>query len=573
MRYSFILGILFLGCFGSAPSAHAATLSASPSTGVYSTGSTFTVRVIVNSAGKPINAADGTLSFNPSELSVVSASRGGSIFNLWVTEPTVSGGSITFSGGIPSGYTGGAGNVMTVTFRAKGSGPARVSFSGGSVLANDGMGTNVLTSMDGGNYTIQAATPTPAPEQVIVEYVAPANTPGAPSVTSSTHPDQKKWYAVKEAVLNWDVPSGVTAVRTALDTHSTAVPTKVYDTPMKTLKLADVPEGVSYFHIQFKNKDGWGKVTNYRLAVDSQKPSEITVSLVDNVDKNNPEQQLKVDVKDTTSLVKRFKVQIDNQPAVEMTRDTATGTLKLPAIGPGYHTVIVEAFDEAGNSVIGNASFNIESFEKPVFTEYPHEINEQVIPVIKGKTRSNATVEIILAKVGAEPSTFKVMSDKDGNFTFIPEGKFSTGVYEIKAHATDQYGAQSQDSDTIRIAVQQSGFIRIGSMLVSFLSIIIPLIGLAGLAVLGSWYMVMYLRRFRKEIKKESTEALDILHREFTSLQAELRRQEALLQDSRKTKKLTKTEADMIEVFDRALQNSQRNVEKEIIDVTRLGSK
>ena len=35
----------------------------------------------------------------------------------------------------------------------------------------------------------------------------------------------------------------------------------------------------------------------------------------------------------------------------------------------------------------------------------------------------------------------------------------------------------------------------------------------------------------------------------------------------------TKTEADMIEVFDKALQNSQRNVEKEIIDVTRLGSK
>jgi Cohesin domain len=573
VRYTLILSVIFCGYWGTAVAAQAATLSVSPSTGVYSTGSTFTVRVLVNSGGKSINAADGTLTFNPSELSVVSATRSGSIFNLWVTEPTVAGGSITFSGGLPSGFSGAGGNVITVTFRAKGSGPVKVSFTGGSVLANDGMGTNVLTSMDGGNYTIQAAAPTPAPEQVVVEYVAPANTPGAPAVTSSTHPDQKKWYTAKEAVFNWDLPGGVTAVRTSLDTHSTAIPTKVYDTPMKTLKLSDMPEGVSYFHIQFKNKDGWGKVTNYRLAVDSQKPSEITVSLLDNVDKNNPEQQLKVEVKDLTSFVKRFKVQVDNNEATEMTRDTATGTLKLTGIGPGYHTVIVEAFDEAGNSIIGNTSFNVESFEKPVFTEYPNEINEQVIPVIKGKTRPNATVEIILTKVGAEPSTFKVTSDKDGLFTFIPEGKFSTGVYEIKARATDAYGAQSLDSDTVRIAVQQSGFIRIGSLLVSFLSVIIPLIGLAGLAVLGSWYMVMYLRRFRKEIKKESTEALDILHREFTSLQAELRRQEALLQDSRKTKKLTKSEADMIEVFDRALQNSQRNVEKEIIDVTRLGSK
>ena len=354
MRYSFILGILFLGCFGSAPSAHAATLSASPSTGVYSTGSTFTVRVIVNSAGKPINAADGTLSFNPSELSVVSASRGGSIFNLWVTEPTVSGGSITFSGGIPSGYTGGAGNVMTVTFRAKGSGPARVSFSGGSVLANDGRGTNVLTSMDGGNYTIQAATPTPAPEQVIVEYVAPANTPGAPSVTSSTHPDQKKWYAVKEAVLNWDVPSGVTAVRTALDTHSTAVPTKVYDTPMKTLKLADVPEGVSYFHIQFKNKDGWGKVTHFRLAIDNQKPSAFTITLPEGADLSAPVQTLELHAVDATSPVLKFKIQIDTLSPYEFIATTSQAKLTLPSLSPGVHNVTIEAFDAAQNSLTSN---------------------------------------------------------------------------------------------------------------------------------------------------------------------------------------------------------------------------
>jgi Cohesin domain len=566
------IGLLF-GFFGFAYTASAATLSVSPGTGVYNTGSTFTVRVMVNSSGKPINAAEGTLTFNPSELSVISANRSGSIFNLWVTEPTVSGGSISFSGGLPSGYTGTAGNIMTVTFKAKGSGTVKVNFSSGSVLANDGMGTNVLSSMSGGTFTVTAAAPTPAPEQVVVEYVAPANTPGAPAVTSATHADQKKWYVAKDAELAWELPAGVIALRTSLDSRSTAIPTKVYDTPVRSLKLTDLSEGVSYFHIQFKNKDGWGKVTHYRLAVDSQKPTEIKISQKENSDTNSPEQLLVVNVTDTGSEVKRFKVQIDNGEASEMTRATATGTLKLPALPPGYHTVIIEAFDEAGNSIIGNYSFNIESFEKPIFTEYPNEINEQVIPVIKGKTRPNSTVEITLTKTGAEPTTFKVTSDKDGLFIFIPEGKFSTGVYEIKARASDEYGAQSQDSDTIKIAVQQSGFIRVGSLLVSFLSVIIPLIGLAGLAVVGTWYMVMYLRRFRKAIKKESNEALDILHREFSSLQQELRKQEVLLQESRKTKKLTKSEADMIEVFDRALQNSQRNVEKEIIDVTRLGSK
>ena len=560
--------------FAIAQAAEAATLSVSPGTGVYTSNSNFTVRVVVNTSGKSINAAEGTLNFNPSELAVVSASRGGSIFNLWVAEPSFSNsaGTISFSGGLPSGYIGGSGNIMTVTFKAKGSGASKVSFSSASVLANDGAGTNVLTSMNGGTFTIQAAAPTPEAEEVIVEYVAPANTPGAPGITSSTHGDQKAWHTSKQAVLNWNLPTGVTAVRTSLDDRATAVPTKVYDSPIRTITLGDLDEGISYFHVQFKNADGWGKISHYRLAVDSEKPTEIKISKPENADANNPEQQLLVEVTDATSEVTKFKVQVDGEEMFEVTRDTATGTIKLPSVGPGYHTVVIEAFDAAGNSIIANYSFDVESFEKPVFTEFPQEINEQVIPVIKGTTRPNAVVEITLTKIGTESVTFQLTADGAGLFTFIPEGRFSTGVYELKARATDAYGAQSLDSDTIRIAVQQSGFIRVGSLLVSYLSVIIPLIALAGLAVVVTWYMVIYLRRFRRQLRKESSEALEILHREFTSLQTELRHQEGLIIDSRKTKKLTKAESDMIMVLDKALQTSQRNVEKEINDVSKLAN-
>lgn len=562
----------FLLFLFSTASALAATLSVSPGTGVYSTGSTFTVRVNVNSSGASINAAEGTLKFNPAELSVVSVSRSSSIFNLWVAEPAFSNsaGTVSFSGGSPAGYTGSNGNIMTVTFRAKGSGASKVTFSNGSVLANDGSGTNVLTSMNGGTFTINAAAPTPEAEEVVVEYVAPANTPAAPKITSTTHADSNAWYTTKEAVLNWDLPGGVTAVRTLLDDKSSSVPTKVYDSPIRTITLSDLDEGVSYFHVQLKNADGWGKVSHYRLAIDSQKPTEINISTPEGFDANNPEQQLAVSVVDATSEVNRFKVQVDGGEPFEFVKENASSTIKLPSMGPGYHTVVVEAFDEAGNSIIGNYSFEVKSFEKPTFTEYPSEINDQVIPVIKGTTRPNSTVEIILTKMGAEPTTYEVKSDESGNFTFIPEGRFSTGVYELTARATDEYGAKSLDSDAVRIAVQQPGLLRIGSMLVSVLSVIIPLVVLTVFTIIGGWYLVMYLRRFRKKVRVESVEALDILHREFTSLQTELRHQEALMADSRKTKKLTKAETEMIEILDKALQNSQKNVEKEIMDVTRL---
>jgi hypothetical protein len=550
--------------------AEAASLYLSPATGVHQANSTFSVRVMVNTQGQSINAADASLSFNPRELSVVSVNRSSSIFNLWVTEPTFSNsvGSINFSGGLPSGYSGTAGTVMTITFRAVGSGTARVNFSNGSVLANDGRGTNVLTTMNGGTYTIQSASLAPEPE--VIEYVAPANTPSAPTISSNTHPDPTGWSNSQTAELNWTVPSDVTAVRTLLNEDPTSIPTKVYDTPIRSITLEDLPEGESYFHIQFQNNDGWGRVTHYRLGVDTKAPTSFTITQSEDNDFSNPTQTLLLRAEDETSAVRRFKIKIDANEPYEFIDETGSSTLTLPALDPGYHTVIIEAFDEAGNSIVDSYSFTIQAFDRPIFIEYPTELNEEVIPVIRGETRPNADVEVTLQKIGSEPRTYQVRSLDNGTFTFIPEGTFTQGVYELSAVATDSFGAMSERSEIIKIAVQQPGYVRIGGMVVSVLSIIIPLLAIVILGAFGLWYLVLYLARFRSKVSKESAEALDILHREFSNLQTILRNQESELQASRKNKKLTVAEAEMIETIDRALQASQSAVEKEIVDVRKL---
>ena len=232
--------------------------------------------------------------------------------------------------------------------------------------------------------------------------------------------------------------------------------------------------------------------------------------------------------------------------------------------------MIVEAFDEAGNSIVGTFSFTIESFEKPIFTEIPSEINQEVIPVIKGETRPNSQVEISLNKLGTEPKIYQVNSDSEGVFVFIPEGTFSLGVYEISARATDKNGARSEVSEKVRIAVQQPGYLQIGSYIISVLSVLIPLLVLLFILVFGVWYLIIYSRRFRKSVRVESKEALEILNREFSALQTELRNQESLMQASRKTKKLTNAESAMVESLDKALQNSQNKVVKEIDDIRKL---
>lgn len=568
----FIISLLASGFFAmSALAVSAATLSLTPGTNVYNTGATFTARVVVNSAGQSINAAEGTLRYNPSELQVVSVNRNGSIFNLWITEPTFSNaaGTVNFSGGLPSGYTGSSGSVMNVTFRAVGSGAAKVSFSNGSVLANDGRGSNVLSGMSGGTYTIQAASSEPEAEEVIVEYVAPANTPSAPLIQSSTHPDSTSWYDNTQAELNWSVPGDVTSVRTLLDTNPTSVPNRVYDNPINSLSL-NLDEGVQYLHVQFRNSEGWGRVGHYRLAVDTTVPSAIEVALRDDADLTSPQQELVVSVEDEGSEVNRFMVRVDADEPFEYVRENASSTLPLPELEPGYHTVVVEAFDQAGNSIVGTFSFSILAFDRPEFTEYPTQIGEDVIPVIRGLTRPNATVELYFGKLGTEESLYTVQAGEDGVFTFIPENRLNTGVYELRAKAIDEFGAHSEMSETIRIAVQQPGFVRIGSLLVSYLSVLIPLLALLALSGFLLWYVILYTRRFKKRVQVESFEALEIAKREFSSLRNSLNEQETALAATRKTKKLTKAETAMVSFMHDALDSAEEKIEKEVADVTEL---
>lgn len=565
-----LLSIFLGGCLLPVSAIQAATLSVSPDTGVYSSNNTFTVSVRINTQGQEINAAEGILSFNPRQLSVVSLDRSSSIFNLWVTDPAFSNsaGTVEFSGGSPAGYTGGAGTVLSITFRSLGSGPARVSFTDGSVLANDGQGSNILSSMSGATYTVQAPSASPEPE--VIEYVPPPDTPAAPVIESETHPDADGWYRAREAVLSWDLPRDVTAVRTLLDQNPSSVPTKLYDDPIDSLTLSDLPEGVSYLHVQFRNADGWGRVAHYRLAVDTTDPASLSVDTASSSVETNPEQTLEVIAYDASSGMQRALVKINDQDPIEYDLLQGTSTLTLPALTPGYHTVFVEAFDVAGNSLIESHSFTISAFDKPAFTEYPNELSEQVIPVIRGVTEPNASVDVILRRVGGEPTVYTVTSDADGVFTFIPESTLYSGVYELSAQATLESGAVSEVSNVVRIAVQEPGYIRLGSTVISALSIIIPLLALVAGLIFLIWYTVWYFRRFRQRVRTESVEALEILRREFSELQGIVRTHESAMQSARKNHKLTKAEQEMIEALDRSLQESQETVEKEIRDVTKL---
>lgn len=557
-------------CLFSTQGVEAATLRVSPSTGVYTAGTPFSVSVVLNTEGKSINAADGQLSFNPHELSVTTVSRSSSIFNLWTEEPTFSNsaGTISFGGGSPTGYKGGAGTIVSVTFRPLAAGTPKVTFKSGSVLAADGMGTNVLTSMGSGSFTIAAKGETPAPE-----YIPPANTPQAPKITSSTHPDTAVWYKEKNATLSWSVPAGVTAVRMLLDETSGTVPTKVYDEPLTEKKLEDLPEGVSYFHLQFKNKDGWGRISEYKFSIDSEAPKNFTIT-EEKPDANNPHRVLLFTSEDT-SPIREYKIQIDGKDPVVFKDSEGTKKYTLESLTPGYHTITVEAFDSVGMTAVASYSLTIDAFEKPVFTEFPTRINTEVIPAIKGTTRPNATVAIevvrasdntIVSVAEGEGNPYMIQSNAEGAFTFIPDDTFDIGVYTISATAKDTFGNVSEKSDAIKIIVEVPGYVAAGTVVINFLSVLVPIIALILVLVFGSWYLWHRLVLWKRKVRKETFEAEERLTLEFTGIVKNLDESIAELKESRKGK-LTKAESALIERIENDLKIAQVKIAKEIEDI------
>jgi hypothetical protein len=522
----------------------------------------------VNTAGKPINAAEGTLTFNPSELQVLGISKAGSIFSLWTIEPTFSNtsGRVTFGGGSPQGYTGSAGTVMSITWKARTVGTPKVNYSSGSVLAADGLGTNVLSGMTGGTYTVSAASASPEPE-----YVAPVNTPAAPKVDSSTHPDPEKWYTNPTAKLSWSLPSGVTAVRTLVDKARGTIPTIVYDPPIREREITDL-SGENYFHIQFKNADGWGRVSHYRLAVDADKPSSFTLALAEGGE--GGAKQLLFDAKDATSGIARYEVQINGGERTTWIDEKKDGIFSLPVLPPGEHTVVAEAFDYAGNGLVSSLTFAIQAFEAPVFTEYAPEFGENIIPVIRGTTRPNATVYVTLKKVGVDSGDGErsVTADQNGAFTFVADGRLSRGSYEVTARAVLPDGSQSAVSEPIRLAVQESTMQRVGSSLVTILSIVVPLVALIFLLVIVMLYGVHHARRIRRRIRKEVTEAEETLAHEMGDILTDLHARIDELRDG-KQGKVSKAEITMLNMIAKEIEASTLRVHKELEDIERAARK
>jgi hypothetical protein len=512
--YLFFASLFFI--FG-ASSTNATSFLFQPSSGSYTNGDSFSVSVYVSSKEQSMNAASGVVSFPADKLEVNSISKDGSIFSLWISDPSFSNtdGRVSFEGIVLNpGFTGSSGKIFTINFKAKAEGSAKVNFSSGSILANDGQGTDILTGMDSANFSITATEASPKSEEPVeiikdepvlpevLPEVLPSGLLAEPRIISETHPNQNNWYAHNNPIFSWSLPSGATAVRTSYSENIEGTPTVNYVPPISSKTLENLEDGTYYFHARFKNNLGWGDIAHFKFQIDTSKPSLLKITEKEREDLTNPQVKFILEATDEESGIDFYEVKIDNYDSVVLNYEEKK-FFETAILSQGKHILVVKAVDRAGNYLAEVAEFKIEPLATPVVTYYPKRLDIGEPLLIQGQGLPGTTAIITFQNQKGELREKRAKVDENGEFVLVFDGELNSDVYAFWVELQDERGAVSAQTDKLSFVIEPLIIIRIGKELNKFLVILIPLIAMLFVIVKVIYYVLNKSGRTKKTVRKD----------------------------------------------------------------------
>ena len=577
-------GVCFAFCFASVlcllpgeVKAASASLYLSPPSGTYAIEGIFSIKVKVNSNGEDINAAEGTLIFNPDEVQVKSISKTGSIFNLWTTEPAFSNstGNISFGGGTTTNFTGASGTIIAINFKAKSASSAQINFSSGSVLMADGKGTNILSSMNGGVYTLKPKIVMPSspilptsPTSPTMPTV-PSNAPTAPNISSLTHLDSEKWYSNNEPKFTWKISKDITGTKLLVGHQPIVAPNVYYSEPIAEKQLDGLADGVWYFHAQLRNKFGWGAISHFKFQIDTELPEPFEVRVDNQGDFTDPTPILYFETSDSLSGIEYYEVKIgEKEKDIVFVGSVKNNSYKTPLLIAGEHNVIVKAFDKAGNFSTAVTEITIEPISAPIITDFLETIDTGDSLIIKGTSLyPESEITIFTKKQGEEAIANNIKTDNKGDWSYTHSKTLEKGIYQAWAYITDERGARSNLTDKVTISVVLPVILEFGETAINYLSIIIVLASLIMTLMGIIFYGFQKVVRMRRRLRKETQEVGKSVAGAFKALQEEVKEQVEYLDGK---KGVTKTEKQVQRKLKKALNISQKVISKEIQDIENL---
>lgn len=537
----------------SSAQAAGASLSISPGSVSTEVGKTFSVNVMVN-AGEAINAASGTVKFPSNLLQGTSTSQSSSIFTLWTENPSISGDSVPFGGGLSNPGHVGSGKMFSITFKAKTAGSGSISITGGKVLANDGLGTNVYSSAS--SATITVGNP-------------PPNLSG-PTITSTSHPDQSKWYQAKDLAVSWNKPTGATSLKYSLTSSSSSV-SKSETTAATSATFQNLSDGVWTLTVTAVYPSG-ERSASFKAQIDTTPPGEVAVK-VNQKSPTDPRPTLEYSATDSLSGIDHYEITVDGSAAVS-TNET---TYQLPRQTPGTKTVVVKAIDKAGNYSEKSTTIVVEGFPGPILLSVSKYVSVLQPIDIEGKGLYGARTTIFIDGKSAGEFIVKehlknpglvseLKPDNEVVWTYRLPVTLLPGVYKITANQTKEDGSESNLSNELSTRVLWSSVSLGGGLIVPMVIIVILLLLLLLLLILVLIYLWRKLKEKLPVVPLNFRRRLITLEEEIGSELDELERQvDKTATVLEKKPKVLKSQ--VTGVVEGTKRNIKRDIEKELTDL------
>ncbi len=555
---STILHAVFAFCFFilTAQTASAATMYFSPSSGDFTVGNILNASVLVNTGGVSVNNADAVINFPSSLLEIISVTKSSSIFSLWVEEPAFSNsaGTISFNGGIPTpGFNGSAGKLLNVTFRVRNPGLASLVFSSAAVRANDGYGTDILKTKSQAQFNLIS-------EEKPVQTTPALGTPQAPKISSPTHPDSNVWYNNTNPLFTWSVPSGVTSVRLLYDTRAVSSPSVSYGA-IDHKQLSAVGDGVYYFHAQFANASGLGASAHMRFQIDTIPPKPFPIYVVHESDSDDPRAIISFETIDTASGIDRYTVSVgDANPVTVQPAEATKGAYVLPVGKDGRQTVVVKAYDRAGNSTTESISLTVVALDPPTITDYSKQVSEGEPFTVFGTTYPNASVVITIKNPSGDTDSASAIADASGEFSFAWTKRLTPGAYSFTAVTKNTMGAISPSTESRTFVVSSTPLAKWGNTIFGyllFLFVIIAVIAFLIAVAMVLWYRLARLRHWLKQFTTRSERSVQY---DFERIMDDLHSLAVLLHKTKQQRQLTEEEDVVLEMLKKHLKKMEDDI-------------
>ncbi len=319
-----------------------ATLELSPDNVTLSRMFEYPITIRALPGGESINVAQVYLNYDPSKIRVVDIVTTNSFCRHdFFIEREIDNkkGEVRIICGLQTpGFSGSEGIVAELLIRPIESGQFSLRFNKEEtkILANDGLGTNVLRqSLDGSYFTARALTGDGTILDEANELL----------IFSPTHPNQERWYNKKEAVFVWQLlnKNENAAYKYIMDENADTIPVDGVIAEKNEVRLDAQKDGVYWFHL-LAEYAGERAVSHYRVRIDTTPPE-------------NPRILASEDVVKAGEITRLEFSSSDDLSGLQRTFYARFNEIFLP-VGPqlfiafpkkGVHPVRVRAFDNAGN--------------------------------------------------------------------------------------------------------------------------------------------------------------------------------------------------------------------------------